>query len=85
MIIPIRCFTCGEITGDKWEPFIKLCHQYKNSDDTEMSHKVDIQTIDLDKKIEKSVEGKVLDDLGLKKMCCRRMILTNVPLISYIN
>lgn len=22
MIIPVRCFTCGAVIGDKWEPFI---------------------------------------------------------------
>ena len=24
MIIPIRCFTCGNVIGDKWNPFIEL-------------------------------------------------------------
>ena len=23
MIIPIRCFTCGKVIGDKWESFSK--------------------------------------------------------------
>ena len=21
MIIPVRCFSCGKVIGDKWEPF----------------------------------------------------------------
>ena len=21
MIIPVRCFTCGKVTGNKWEPY----------------------------------------------------------------
>jgi DNA-directed RNA polymerase I, II, and III subunit RPABC5 len=29
---------------------------------------------------EKTVEGEVLDDLGLKKMCCRRHMLTHVDI-----
>jgi DNA-directed RNA polymerase I, II, and III subunit RPABC5 len=29
---------------------------------------------------EKTVEGEVMDDLGLKKMCCRRHILTHVDI-----
>lgn len=29
-----------------------------------------------DKTTEKTVEGKVMDDLGLTKMCCRRHMLT---------
>tara|TARA_B110000503_G_C7043054_1_gene369033 strand:- start:555 stop:812 length:258 start_codon:yes stop_codon:yes gene_type:complete len=85
MIIPIRCFTCGEIMGDKWMPFIKLCNKSKNKDNSENENQLDIKTINLEDKLEKSVEGKVLDKLNINKICCRRMILTNVPLISYIN
>ena len=24
MIIPIRCYTCGKVTGNKWEPYRKM-------------------------------------------------------------
>ncbi|CAF4015406.1 unnamed protein product, partial [Rotaria magnacalcarata] len=24
MIIPIRCFTCGKVIGNKWEAYIEL-------------------------------------------------------------
>ena len=24
MIIPIRCFTCGKVIGDKWETYLGL-------------------------------------------------------------
>lgn len=24
MIIPIRCFSCGKVTGDLWERYLKL-------------------------------------------------------------
>ena len=37
-----------------------------------------------DPKPEKSVEGKILDELNLHKYCCRRMFLGNVHLITYI-
>ena len=23
MIIPVRCFTCGNVTGDKWTAFVE--------------------------------------------------------------
>jgi DNA-directed RNA polymerase I, II, and III subunit RPABC5 len=29
---------------------------------------------------EKAIEGEVMDDLGLRKMCCRRHILTHVDI-----
>jgi DNA-directed RNA polymerase I, II, and III subunit RPABC5 len=24
MLIPVRCFTCNKIIGNKWEPYLKL-------------------------------------------------------------
>ena len=50
------------------------------------SNDIDIDYIDVNKgkDVEKSIEGKVLDKLGLHKYCCRRMFLGNVHLITYI-
>ncbi len=27
MIIPVRCFTCGNLIGDKWEEFTKMVEE----------------------------------------------------------
>jgi len=59
MMIPIRCFTCGALIGDKWEVFARRVANGENP-------------------------GKVLDDLGLKRYCCRRMLLSNVEIIDEI-
>lgn len=56
MIIPVRCFTCGKVLGNKWNEYLKL--NKKNSPEESM------------------------DKIGLKRMCCRRMILCNVELID---
>jgi DNA-directed RNA polymerases I, II, and III subunit RPABC5 len=24
MLIPVRCFTCNKVTGNKWEPYCKM-------------------------------------------------------------
>lgn len=33
MIIPIRCFTCGKVIGDKWENYIELLRcEYSEGD-----------------------------------------------------
>lgn len=29
MIIPVRCFTCGKVTGNKWESYQHLLKQGK--------------------------------------------------------
>tara|TARA_Y100000768_G_C23950579_1_gene669968 strand:+ start:967 stop:1227 length:261 start_codon:yes stop_codon:yes gene_type:complete len=86
MLIPVRCFTCGEVTGDKWNIFVKRTLEKRNGSKEEVSSELDIEYINIqdDGTIKKSIEGEVLDELGLHKYCCRRMFLGNVHLISYI-
>ena len=82
MIIPIRCFTCGKTISDKWIPFIEKVNTKKNKTTTDIKD-LDIEYIDLDEP-NKSIEGTVIDELGLDRYCCRRMILGNVHLITNI-
>ncbi|KAL7512381.1 hypothetical protein ACHAXN_009363, partial [Cyclotella atomus] len=57
MIIPVRCFTCGKVIGNKWETYLYLLQADYS-------------------------EGDALDELGLRRYCCRRMMLTHVDLIE---
>tara|TARA_Y100001973_G_C5178276_1_gene323371 strand:+ start:42 stop:302 length:261 start_codon:yes stop_codon:yes gene_type:complete len=86
MLIPPRCFTCGEILADKWDIYIQTVNERKNKNtDTFKENELDIQYIDITKKtVEKSIEGKVLDDMGLHKYCCRLPFLSTVHLITSI-
>jgi len=60
MIIPIRCFTCGKVIADKWDPFKQRTQQGEDPKD-------------------------VLDELGLSRYCCRRMLLTYINLLDDIS
>ena len=86
MLIPPRCFTCGEILADKWDIYIQTVNERKNKNtDTFKENELDIQYIDITKKtVEKSIEGKVLDELNLHKYCCRLPFLSTVHLITSI-
>lgn len=84
MLIPIRCFTCGNVLGDKWIPYITAIQEEKNQSTGMMNDNPGLSYINV-KNPEKSIEGKILDELGLHKYCCRRMMLSNVHLISYIS
>ena len=86
MIIPIRCFTCGNVTGDKWSPFVKILIEKKNISKEKVESDLDIEYVKIteDGSIKKSIEGEALDELGLHRYCCRRIFLGNVHLISYI-
>tara|TARA_B110000003_G_scaffold44401_1_gene41986 strand:+ start:20895 stop:21131 length:237 start_codon:yes stop_codon:yes gene_type:complete len=78
MIIPIKCFTCGNVLADKYAYFKKEVsfEKTKNGEDV---NKVIYLTED---NIRKTIEGKVMDDLGLTKMCCRRHFLTHVDIVG---
>ena len=57
MMIPVRCFTCGNVIGDKYRKFMEYIKEGMDPKDA-------------------------LDKLGLKRYCCRRMILTHVDIID---
>jgi DNA-directed RNA polymerase subunit N (RpoN/RPB10) len=89
MIIPVRCFTCGEVLGDKWVPYVTAIQNDKNKISEEINSETnyqELQYIDVNNpQPEKSIEGKILDEMNIHKYCCRRMMLGNVHLISYLS
>lgn len=58
-MIPVRCFTCGKVIGDKWEEFKEKVSKGENT-------------------------GKVLDELGIKRYCCRRIFISHVEVLDEI-
>jgi DNA-directed RNA polymerase subunit N (RpoN/RPB10) len=88
MIIPMRCFTCGEVLADKWVPYITAIQEEKNKVREEVdpeSNDLELRYIDIhNPKPEVSIEGKIMDEMNLHKYCCRRMMLGNVHIVSYL-
>ena len=76
MLIPIKCFTCGEILADKYRFYLKEIKKRKIEKSIEID-KVIYLTNDF---IDKTPEGEVLDLLQLNKYCCRRHMLTHVDI-----
>jgi len=76
MIIPVKCFTCGKVIGNKYAYYQKEVRRLKMSRGMDVD-KVVYLTEDY---IDKTPEGEVLDNLGLNKMCCRRHLLTHVDI-----
>jgi len=76
MIIPIKCFTCGNVLADKYRFFQEDVRRIKLAKGLNVD-KVVYLTKD---KIEKTPEGAVLDELGLNNVCCRRHMLTHVDI-----
>lgn len=76
MIIPVKCFTCGKVIGNKYQYYLKEVRKIKNEKGASID-KVKYLTMEY---AEKTAEGEVLDTLNLRKMCCRRHILTHVDI-----
>lgn len=76
MIIPVKCFTCGNVIGDKYRYFKQETIRRKMEKNIE-PEKIFYLTANF---AEKTIEGEIMDELGLKKMCCRRHILTHVDI-----
>ena len=81
MIIPIKCFTCGMVIANKYRYYLEQVRKKK------LAKRSNNESIDIDKVLyltkefnEKTPEGEVLDDLNMKKMCCRRHFLTHVDI-----
>jgi DNA-directed RNA polymerase subunit N (RpoN/RPB10) len=83
MIIPVKCFTCGMVLADKYRFYQtevrkrKLANKSSKDDNYENIDKVMYLTKEFH---EKTPEGEVLDELNLRKMCCRRHMLTHVDI-----
>ena len=76
MIIPVKCFTCGNVLADKYLYYVKEVRKIK------LAKNLDTQeVIYLDNEnIKKTPEGLMLDKFILSKMCCRRHMLTHVDI-----
>ena len=85
MLIPIKCFTCGNVLANKYNYFIKKVKEKvkeKEKEDNKdnlnyNNNNVVYLTMENTKK---TLEGIVLDELKLSKVCCRRHMLTHVDI-----
>jgi DNA-directed RNA polymerase subunit N len=59
MMIPVRCFTCGNVIGEHWDEFTARTQAGEDP-------------------------GDVLDDLGVRRHCCRRMIVSHKDLVDVV-
>jgi len=82
MIIPIRCVTCNKVIADKWREYQRLCAEADQ--DGTSSEVVHLNAKELPPNFGDKFRGKILDQLGLDKICCRRHMLGHVDMIDII-
>ena len=59
MMIPVRCFTCGNVIGEHYEEFDERSESGEDP-------------------------AAVLDDLGVTRHCCRRMMVSHKDLVDVV-
>lgn len=76
MIIPIKCFTCGNVLANKYRYYLDEVRKIK------LSQGLDVNKVEYFTKenMEKAVNGIVLDNMRVTNVCCRRHMLTHVDI-----
>ena len=76
MLIPVKCFTCGNVLANKYRYFVDEVQAGKVANNIDVNKVVYLMKA----YAEKTIEGKVLDSLNMRKLCCRRHMLTHVDI-----
>lgn len=76
MLIPVRCLSCGKIISNKYEHYKKEVAKEKAKEDLPTN---ELSTININsKEIRKTIEGRILDEIGIIKECCRLTMMTHI-------
>ena len=86
MIIPVRCFTCNKVLGDKWNYFKK---ELEKNDKEENEFTIEDISIPENEEnplryFDDNKQKQILEKLGIKKMCCVRHFISHIDLIDII-
>mgnify|MGYP000347915695 CR=1 FL=1 len=76
MIIPVKCFTCGKVLGDKYRYYVREVRRRKSQAGMDLDEVVYLTS----EYVQKTPEGEVMDELKLARPCCRRHVLTHVDI-----
>jgi len=67
-MIPVRCFTCGKVISNVYEEFHRRAEERKRN----ISPGEDLEL------------GDILEDLGISRYCCKKMLLTHVDTVDIL-
>lgn len=81
MIIPIRCFTCNNMIASKYAKYKSLTQITSNHTDEDL-----LSSLAIDGRITEKIDesSKLFNEIGIKRYCCKRHLLTHVDLIEKI-
>ena len=79
----MRCFTCGTPLSNIYEKYKELVLKY--SDSKSLIEEDRIYRVTEENMNKEIAEKKALDQLGLNKYCCRRVMITHVDIVEQLN
>ena len=76
MIIPVKCFTCGNVLADKYEYYLREVRALKVKEGLPLDEVIYFSKTN----VVKTPEARVLDKINMSKICCRRHMLSHVDI-----
>lgn len=73
MLIPVRCTTCGNMIGSKYKLYLEKVRTFQKSNS-------ESQVLTFDRP-NTNVYGKMMEDVGLTRYCCKRHFLGQQEII----
>jgi DNA-directed RNA polymerase subunit N len=71
MMFPVRCFSCGKVLSDRWLEFVEKRSALGEEAASGAGRPKQDGTVG-------RPVGKILDDMGVDRMCCRRHYIAHV-------
>tara|TARA_Y100000389_G_C17206552_1_gene386327 strand:+ start:343 stop:579 length:237 start_codon:yes stop_codon:yes gene_type:complete len=78
MIIPVRCYTCSKVIGNKFDYYNKRVVELKRKENEPNKPSVINMNVE---EVKKTVEGRILDDMGITRLCCRKIMLSHIDFV----
>ena len=74
-MIPVRCYECGKCISTKYGTYRLKVIEMKKKEKMDLDDSV----LNLTKgQVGKTIEGRVMDDLGIIRLCCRKIFLGHI-------
>lgn len=67
MTFPVRCYTCNKVLADKEQAYRRMVNEQDDEQSMSQNSSVFLG----------NSKEKILNELGLKRYCCRRIVMTS--------
>ena len=85
MLVPVRCFTCGKVLSSIWTYYQRRLREERFKKEIDLNEE-EQEFMDLSiPEFDKTIAGKILDEIGCVRYCCRKVLFTCIDLSEEIS